>query len=247
MFQVPTTSISEKLERAKKIKQLRELFAKFSEVLLNVSRNTYDVNFQVLLNVVDAFENGKTVAEQISKLSIQVSNIPKGRRPLDLKVVGTKRKNVVDAQEIKIVNTRQSKRKKCETETTQQRVTFADLNDINKKELMLKWVFPNLLANEVVNKTLMKSVGKIKLPDSFLNEQVDIFLIKEFFDDSAFKIFQNLVSERRKIQKYTCGICKNQIKKRDHSILRELCLIWSHVKCTQLKEVPEESWFCSGC
>ena len=85
-----------------------------------------------------------------------------------------------------------------------------------------------------------------KLPDSLLDENVNITFIEEYCAGNTFIKLKQLVKEKSKRSAWKCGTCSKFLGKK-HSILCDQCLPWSHYNCSKLKKKPVRNWFCMKC
>lgn len=166
-----------------------------------------------------------------TKIKIPTNNFGKGRRK------GSKKKNIIGTL------------KKHITVLT----PFAQLPTIEQVKKMLTLLVPAHLVRPYLQKQ-----GKIKQSVLTVNEQtisdafkdddvVDIDLLKEYFDDTAFAYLQKLVAQKVKSTVFTCGTCQKPAKNSD-SVMCECCLLWNHLACQSLKKASSvKFWFCSLC
>ena len=86
----------------------------------------------------------------------------------------------------------------------------------------------------------------VKLPDSLLDENVNITFIEEHWAGDTFIKLKQLVKEKSKHSAWKCETCSKFLGKK-HSILRDQCLLWSHYNCSKLTKKPVGNWFCMKC
>lgn len=91
--------------------------------------------------------------------------------------------------------------------------------------------FKNIVAQEyVIEEEYCKKFQDI--PDSVADADVDIF--KCYFENEAFKIFQNKVIEKKKLLEtekilYKCGKCGVELSNSVSSVACDLCGTWYHI------------------
>ena len=79
-----------------------------------------------------------------------------------------------------------------------------------------------------------------KIPDSVLDENVDICLVRQHFSTDA------LENKAKKII-WTCQSCSHDLHS-EQSIICDACLRWYHFRCVGLSSHPKaRSWFCRAC
>ena len=86
-----------------------------------------------------------------------------------------------------------------------------------------------------------------KLPSALLDENLDINIIRKYFDSDGWTAVTR-AHETRKQQSWTCQVCTGILVDSSPSIGCESCLNWSHWKCVGLTKKPRKKfWFCKEC
>ena len=112
---------------------------------------------------------------------------------------------------------------------------------------MLKWLFSKMTGDIYsINMESMKLLQKNDLPDSFLDPDLKLKWLEEYFDKESFKMLKKMVSEKKKDKVLHCGVCSKKIGNAP-IINCKICYIWYHIRCVKLKEIPDDSWFCNRC
>ena len=86
-----------------------------------------------------------------------------------------------------------------------------------------------------------------KLPSALLDENLDINIIRKYFDSDGWTAVTR-EHETRKQQSWTCQVCTGILVDSSPSIGCDSCLNWSHWKCVGLTKKPRKKfWFCKEC
>lgn len=130
--------------------------------------------------------------------------------------------------------------------------TFSLRSPSNKAKTMLKWLFHNdnflediILSKKFINVGDINNIGVIL--DSFMDEDVDIDILKNFMKKEAFVNFKHCVEMKKNANTFVCGKCSRTVQ---DSIRCDSCLLWFHYSCAMVKYSPnisKESWYCSNC
>lgn len=124
---------------------------------------------------------------------------------------------------------------------------FKMLSVQEKKKKILGWIFEDRVAESVYSKkdiVLTRDVPT-SIPIHLLDENIDIYLIREYFDDSAWRLFMQIFSVVKNKGAWNCPTCKKDLNL-DQSVACESCLQWFHLTCTTSKVLAKD-WFCSDC
>ena len=109
--------------------------------------------------------------------------------------------------------------------------------------MILTWITEDEFAKKILENSEVLSEEKlstfVKLPDSLLDENVNISFIEEYCAGNTFIKLKQLVKEKPKRSAWKCGACSKFLGKK-HSILCNRCLLWSHCNCSKLKKEPVE-------
>ena len=115
---------------------------------------------------------------------------------------------------------------------------------------ILTWITDNEFAKKILENSEVLSEENLptfaKLPDSLLDENVNITLIEEYCAGNTFIKLKQLVKEKSKCSAWKCGTCSKFLGKK-HSILCDRCLLSLHYNCSKLKKKPVGNWFCMKC
>ena len=116
--------------------------------------------------------------------------------------------------------------------------------------MILTWITDDKFAKKILENSEVLSEEKlptfVKLPDSLLDENVNINFIEEYRAGNTFIKLKQLVKEKSKRSAWKCGTCSKFLGKK-HSIFCDRCLLWSHYNCSKLKKKPVGNWFCIKC
>ena len=118
---------------------------------------------------------------------------------------------------------------------------------------MLQWlqISEDLIRNILAFKQkLTKSKFQHRITDSFLDDDVNIQLLKDFFCDEDFKFFNKTILNKKKASVYHCGVCSSTHN--EDWVQCDSCLLWIHQSCILDENVLIESfmdkdWFCDNC
>lgn len=131
---------------------------------------------------------------------------------------------------------------------------FVDRSLVHKVYSMLKWLEISedkirsvlslqsiLTKSEIVNNTI---------GDSFLDDNVVIELLIDFFSEEGFRFLRETISTKKTLSDYYCGICSKNYD--EDWIECDSCLIWFHQTCILNTNALSESflesdWFCNIC
>ena len=133
-------------------------------------------------------------------------------------------------------------------------VPFSKLQPKEKNKQIMLWLTGDIeKTDKALDGVSLLSGNDVKpfnsLPDSLLDQCVDIYRVEKFFDKVGWK---NVLSTIRKKEKtpWTCLVCSHKVKgaKHEESVLCDRCLLWCHLNCTGLKQLPKRrNWFCKVC
>lgn len=118
--------------------------------------------------------------------------------------------------------------------------------------VMLQWFVLPVIAEkclsggEIITEEFVECRPE-KVPNSCLDENVDIFLIKKHFTFDAWQVILQIVESKKENKDWFCTICSHDLQERT-SILCDCCLCWFHLSCVGLKNVlKRKEWFCRFC
>lgn len=133
-------------------------------------------------------------------------------------------------------------------------IPFSKLQPKEKNKRILFWLTgDNQITTEALDGVSLLSENHVKpfnsLPDSLLDQCVDIHRVERFFDKGGWKKVLKAIKEKSKTS-WACLVCSHKVKdaKHEESVLCDRCLLWCHLKCTGLKKLPKKrNWFCKVC
>ena len=86
-----------------------------------------------------------------------------------------------------------------------------------------------------------------RLPDSILDENVDIHLVRKHFTADAWILVQEVFKQKSTQVAWICHSCHHDLHS-EQSIVCDSCLLWFHFKCVGLMRQPKcKNWFCRSC
>ena len=109
----------------------------------------------------------------------------------------------------------------------------------------------NLFIKDRCSSSPIHSISEIvddaaNLSSALLDENVDIFQIKDKFTNDAWDKVVDLY-RRRKDLPWICPACHMQIAEFP-SVGCDSCLEWIHISCANLKKIPKTRfWYCGAC
>ena len=121
---------------------------------------------------------------------------------------------------------------------------------------MLEWfVDADLAADVLKNSQQLLSERDVEarpemVTDAALDENVDIHLIRKYFQHDAWRLVTQVVRQKQETQGYICKYmyCSHDLDDESQAILCNHCLQWFHMKCVGLKQKPKKKyWFCRHC
>lgn len=132
---------------------------------------------------------------------------------------------------------------------------YAKKTESERSETLLRWLH---LPEEVLQNTLEHKYRIMKhdididphvLKDSFIDDEVKISSMKNFFVEKVFVQFQAALKKKKEGRIRNCGTCTKKIMRIMRSGVKcDSCLIWYHLKCASLKRPPNNvEWFCPNC
>lgn len=118
--------------------------------------------------------------------------------------------------------------------------------------VMLDWFVSSRDANRAMNNGDLLEEESVearpeRVPNSCIDEYVNIFHIKKYFTNDAWKIVQQVL-EMKKIQSdWFCKVCNKELED-TLAIACDSCLDWYHLGCAGLRKSPKQKeWFCRFC
>lgn len=136
-------------------------------------------------------------------------------------------------------------------------IKFRDASLSHQAITMLKWL---QVSEENINLSLVseyyleiQDVQDVELGDQFLDDEVDITIIKNFSKEEAFDWLQKSVQERKSKEIFSCGKCSNTVGDDGVSIQCDSCLLWYHYCCAGIDTSFDKSilntidWYCYHC
>lgn len=133
--------------------------------------------------------------------------------------------------------------------------SYEEKDTVNQAKVLLYMLTSD---HETVNKTLQKEyqlsdldIEKFtikNLPDTFLDYEVEINILKDYMSSMAIKNFKKVVTDARKKNKYNykCLVCGKPANA--HSSQCYCCFYKFHAKCIKKdRRQHEEKWFCKKC
>ena len=121
--------------------------------------------------------------------------------------------------------------------------------------VLLGW----LVSKEVVYLAVMKpghlidegdiQVKPENIVDGVMDENVDITLIRKYFTPDAWMLIENVITQKRRSQQFTCSGCSQTLSETCQWVIAcDHCLCWFHLSCMGLKRLPKaKHWFCGNC
>ena len=117
---------------------------------------------------------------------------------------------------------------------------------------MLEWFVSSAVAEkcltsgEIITEECVECRPE-RVPNSCIDENVDIYLIKKHFTFDAWQVILQIVERKRENKDWFCTVCSHDLQERT-SILCDRCLCWFHISCVGLRKVPKQKeWFCRFC
>ena len=111
---------------------------------------------------------------------------------------------------------------------------------------MDKQVIHDTLKGRLIEEDKVKCRPE-QIPDSVLDENVDVCLVRHFFSSDAWTLLEMVLSSKAKEVMWTCKVCHHDLHS-EQSIICDACLQWYHFRCIGLKAQPKaRNWFCRSC
>ena len=86
-----------------------------------------------------------------------------------------------------------------------------------------------------------------KIPNSDLDENVDVHLVHSYFTNDAWLIVKDVLKRKTKSTSWICHSCNHDLHTQA-SIICESCLQWYHFQCVGVMAQPKKkNWFCHSC
>lgn len=138
-------------------------------------------------------------------------------------------------------------------------VPFSDMNMYEKKKKILTWlgisksIILNVLDKEyTLTKLDVEHVEENSIKQSFLSEQININLIKDYINVEGYKYLQGVIRSKKRGAKYTCTICELSVE--EESVECDCCCTWFHFDCVGIDKIERQKfytstvlWYCSEC
>jgi len=151
--------------------------------------------------------------------------------------------------EVTVIGLPRSKLKKKQNKIT----PFSKLSPSEKDRQILSFVTSEIAAAEsLAGKRLLKEEDILSLheiSDAIKdNENIDINRIQRYFTTEGWLSLIKMKTMKTDTT-FFCSTCGKGINDRTQdSIACDRCLLWSHFKCTNLKNKPKKShWYCTSC
>ncbi|XP_062509833.1 uncharacterized protein LOC134185957, partial [Corticium candelabrum] len=131
---------------------------------------------------------------------------------------------------------------------------FTKLHTSVKEKVMLEWFVDADLAASVLKNSQQLLIERDvearpeMVTDAVLDENVDIHLIRKYFQHDAWLLVTQVVPQKQKTQGYICKYCSHDLDDESQAILCDHGLQWFHMKWVELKQKPKKKyWFCRHC
>lgn len=135
----------------------------------------------------------------------------------------------------------------------EKKVAYKSKTNYNKRKTLLLALIDKDHVRATLNKEYNVNVDDIKhlnessLRDIFLDEEVDISILKYDLSEPAMVHLENII-KLKDPNKYTCHMCKQSAV--TNVVLCDSCLSWVHFKCGGIKEpkaLEGVVWYCLEC
>ena len=140
-----------------------------------------------------------------------------------------------------------SKRQKFDNE---QKIPFHKKPTKTREVIMLKWFLDNDTVDTVLQgiraqESDVETVPE-NLPSSIMDKNIDINLIRKFFDNDAWTLLLSVLEVRKNLP-WLCSICNADLSQ-VRSVGCDSCLSWLHYSCAGIKKEPScKYWYCKSC
>lgn len=117
---------------------------------------------------------------------------------------------------------------------------------------MLTWLnLPEVMITNVIRQEYLIKISDVSLTvvsikDNFINENVDINILNDYFVSEAFTLRCDCINKKKQQSRQSCNIClsANCFK----SICCDVCLNLYHCKCIGITRKPQKApWSCHQC
>lgn len=128
------------------------------------------------------------------------------------------------------------------------------MNLLEKAKVMLAWMklseemFRNVISgSHILN---IDDIKEIDLPDSFMDDDVDISILCHFMKKDCFERITELIQKKKHRNIFICGECLKAVE--DNCILCDRCLLWHHYLCVDIDvsanaSLLNKDWYCPKC
>ncbi|CAI8036418.1 hypothetical protein GBAR_LOCUS20403 [Geodia barretti] len=130
--------------------------------------------------------------------------------------------------------------------------SFSKLHVSEKEKVILSWFVDEKVAeralkhNDLIEEEDVECKPE-RLPDSVLDENVDIHLARKHFTTEAWMLVQEVFKHKSVHMAWICHSCHHNLHF-EQSIICDSCLLWFHFKCVGLVRQPKcKNWFCRSC
>ncbi|KAF0713895.1 protein FAR-RED IMPAIRED RESPONSE 1-like, partial [Aphis craccivora] len=119
---------------------------------------------------------------------------------------------------------------------------------VDRYKLILSWFCSTNVVDKVMNMGWKISEHDVSsdVPDTIIDEMVDLYQVKDYFLPCGWKKVQNIVAKKKSSHNlWLCPICNKKCI--SNTISCDHCLIWYHTKCVCVTSIPSKNWFCKYC
>ena len=92
--------------------------------------------------------------------------------------------------------------------------------------------------NELIDEDQVE-VRPENLPDTVLDENVDVHLVRRYFTNDAWLVIKDVIKQKSSNPVYTCKTCFHDLSE-SVSIVCDHCLSWFHMNCSGLTQRPKQ-------
>lgn len=143
--------------------------------------------------------------------------------------------------------------KKSKPVSLSKKIPFKKIGRTERAMFILRWFVDDETVVSAVRDGIpieeqFVEIQPAKVSDCIQDEDVNIFSVKEYFTEDAWKVVEQLLYYKKADFSFLCAACTNNLDGVE-SIGCDYCLAWYHLSCASLKKPPDGNriWKCSQC
>ena len=117
--------------------------------------------------------------------------------------------------------------------------------------VIMSWFVDKAVMTEALNNGTLIDEESIeyvpeKLPDSIVDENVDVHLVRKYFTSDAWSLVEEAIKVKNEKLMWICNVCHHDLT--PPSLVCDGCLLWYDFNYVKLSKQPKtRHWFCRNC